>query len=121
DRPIDVSGAVAVSACHYVAGWLETTSLSMPPAKLRALVRLIGAAPHVTPARAPVDAGCESVDRGPPEWSDDGPVVLRFSFADGSTGIVVARIVWCTRWQSYLYAGDAERRLTGALLAALPP
>jgi hypothetical protein len=121
DRPIDVSGAVSVTACHYVAGWLETTAVSMPPVKLRALVRAIDAAPHVTSARAPVDQGCAGLDRGPAQWGDDGPVVLRFTFADGTTGVVVARVVWCTRWQSYVYAGNAERRLTGAVLAALPP
>ena len=121
ERHIDVSGAVGVTTCHYVAGWLETTAVSMPPAKLAALVRAIDQAPHVTSARAPVDAGCEGLNRGPPEWSDDGPVVMRFSFAGGRTAIVVARVVQCTRWQSYLYAGNVERRMTGALLAALPP
>ena len=121
DGRIDVSGAVSVSACHYVAGWLETTAASMPAAKLAALMRAIDAAPHVTSARAPVDRGCEGLAPGPPEWSDDGPVVLRFSFADGTSRIVVARVVECTRWQSYVFSGSVERRMTGALLAALPP
>ncbi len=121
DRPIDISGAVGVRACHYVAGWLVTTATSMPAAKLRALVRAIDAAPVVTSARAPDDAGCARVDRGPPEDSDDGPVVLRFSFAGNRSVVVVARVVMCTRWQSYLYAGDVERRLTGAVLRTLPP
>ena len=120
EQPIDVSGAVSVVACHYVSGWLSATASSMPPAALRTLVRSIGAAPHVTSARAPADTGCEGVDPGPPEYSDDGPVVLRFTFADGHSTVVVARTVYCTRWQSYLYAGDLERRLTGAVLEALP-
>jgi hypothetical protein len=120
DRPIDVSGAVDATACHYVAGWLETTAASMPPATLRALVLAIDRAPHVTTARAPVDRGCEGLDCGPPEWSDDGPVVLRFQLRDGTTKVVVIRVVWCTRWQSYLYSGDLERRLTGAVLVDLP-
>ena len=57
-----------VVACHYVAGWLETTAVSMPPGKLQALVRAIDAAPHVTAARAPVDNGCQNVDGGPPPF-----------------------------------------------------
>jgi hypothetical protein len=121
DRTIDVSNAVGLTACHYVTGWLETTAASMPPRSLRALVDAIDQAPHVTSARAPVDRGCESVDRGPPEYDSDGPVVLRFQLRDGTATVVVVRIVWCTRWQSYLYAGDVMRRLTGAVLLALPP
>jgi hypothetical protein len=120
DRPIDVAGAVSVVGCHYVAGWLETTAASMPAAKLRALVRAVNAAPHVTAARAPDDTGCERVDLGPPALNDDGPVVLRFSLRDGRTVVVVARVVYCTRWQSYLYAGNLERRLTGTVLLAMP-
>lgn len=120
DRSIDVSGAVSVVACHYVSGWLSATAPSMPPGALRVLVRAIDAAPHVTTARAPDDAGCERLDPGPPEYSDDGPVVLRFGFADGRSKVVVVRVVNCTRWQSYLYAGNVERRLTGAVLLALP-
>ena len=121
DRAIDVSGAVAVVACHYVAGWLESTATSMSAAKLRTLVHAIRAAPHVTSARAPEDTGCAGLDPGPPAYSDDGPVVLRFAFADGHSAVVVVRVVNCTRWQSYLYAGNVERRLTGAVLLALPP
>lgn len=120
DRPIDVSGAVSVVACHYLSGWLEAMAASMPPAALRRLARAIDAAPHVTSARSPIDAGCEGLDPGPPEYSDDGPVVLRFTYADGRTAVVVARVVNCTRWQSYLYAGNVERRMTGAFLLALP-
>lgn len=120
DRAIDVSGATAVVTCHYVAGWLESTAAAMPPAGLRALVRAIDTAPHVTSARAPVDAGCEGLQPGPPQYSDDGPVVLRFSFSGGRSVTVVARVVMCTRWQSYVYSGSLERRMTGALLLALP-
>lgn len=120
DRPIDVSGAVGVVACHYVASWLTATAASVPTAKLAALVRAIGAAPHVTSNRAPEDAGCERLDPGSPEYGDDGPVVLRFTFHGGRSRVVVARVVYCTRWQSYLRAGDVERRMTGALLLALP-
>jgi hypothetical protein len=120
DRRIDVAGAVGVVACHYVAGWLEKTVPSMPAAGLRALVRAIDAAPHVTSALAPVDAGCQGLDRGPPEYDDDGPVVLRFSFPGGRSRVVVGRVTYCTRWQSYLYSGDVERRMTGAVLRALP-
>jgi len=121
DRHIDVSGAVGVVACHYVGGWLETTATSVPASQLKALVRAIDAAPHVTTALAPDDQGCQGLDRGPPQYDGDGPVVLRFSFAGGRTSVVVARVSFCTRWQSYLYAGDIERRMTGAVLLALPP
>jgi hypothetical protein len=121
DQAIDVSGAIGAVVCHYVDGWLERTAASMPPPKLRALVHAIGGAPHVTSARAPVDRGCESVRRGPPAYDDDGPVVIRLRWRDGTTKVVVARVVWCTRWQSYVYAGDVKRRVTGAVLLALPP
>jgi hypothetical protein len=120
DRPIDVSAAVAAVACHYVAGWLETTAASISPVQRRALVRAVDRAPQVTTARAPIDRGCETVDRGPRQYSDDGPVVLRFRLRDGTTKVVVARVEWCTRWQSYLYAGNVVRRMTGAVLLALP-
>lgn len=120
DGQLDVSGAVGVVACHYVAGLLETTATSVPAAQLKALVHAIDSAPHITATLAPVDQGCQSVDRGPPQYSDDGPVVLRFSYADGHSKVVVARVSYCTRWQSYLYSGDVERRMTGALLHALP-
>ncbi|MDQ1699470.1 MAG: hypothetical protein QOG34_1333 [Frankiaceae bacterium] len=121
DRPIDVSGAVSVVGCHYIRGWLETTTGPMSGRKLRTLVAAIDAAPPLTTVRAPIDAGCAGLTPGPPEYNDDGPAVLRFIYADGRSTLVVVRVVWCTRWQSYLYAGDVERRLTGAVLLALPP
>jgi hypothetical protein len=121
DQPLEMGVVTAVSGCHYLGGWLESTADSMPAAKLARLVHALEASPRMTKARAPIDSGCERLDPGPPSYSDDGPVVLRLRLADGSLRVVVVRIVMCTRWQSYVASGDIQRRVTGELLLSLPP
>ena len=63
--------------------------------------------------------GCVAVQRQSP--SPVEPMLLTFAYPDGSTRLVVARILWCTRWQSYVTTGSYTRRITPQILTALPP
>ena len=104
--------------CVYVSGWLESNA-RVSGDKLTALVNAVRAAPALTDSQAPDDTNCESV-AGMQDPSDNPPMMLRFDYADSSTWTLVAKINWCTRWQSTISSGSVTRRITGALLLALP-
>lgn len=104
--------------CVYVSGWLET-SARVTGDRLTALVDAVQAAPELTDSQAPDDTNCDSV-AGMQDPSDNPPMMLRFDYADSSTWTLVAKISWCTRWQSAISSGDVTRRIDQRLLLALP-
>ena len=108
----------SATGCVYVSGWLEG-SARVTGDKLTTLVDAVQAAPETTDLRAPDDTNCESV-AGMPDPSGDAPMVLHFDYADSSTWTLVAKISWCTRWQSAISSGDVTRRIDQRLLLALP-
>ena len=108
----------SATGCVYVSGWLEQSD-RVTGDKLTTLVNAIQAAPATTDERAPDDANCESVaNMVTPD--ENPPMVLHFNYSDSSTWTVVAKISWCTRWQSSISSGDVTRRIDQALLLALP-
>ena len=115
-----VPGAPAmVTACGYVDDWLEQTA-TMRGDRLQRLLTALDAAPAPTEERSGDDwPGCVAVQRQSP--SPVEPMLLTFAYPDGSTRLVVARILWCTRWQSYVTTGSYTRRITPQILTALPP
>lgn len=109
----------SAAGCAYAGGWLDMNDV-VAGDDLDALVDAVRAAPETTEQRAPDDANCESVaDMQSPE--DNAPMVLHFDYADGSAWTLVAKINWCTRWQSTISSGDVTRRIDRRLLLALPP
>ena len=125
-RPPDQGGGqvllpgdpTSADACVYVDDWLESTA-HLTGDKLATLINAVRAAPPTTKEQAPDDAGCESV-AGMQEPSDNPPMLLRFDGPDGHW-MLVAKISWCTRWQSTISSGSATRRIDQQLLLALPP
>lgn len=108
----------SATGCVYVSGWLEQSAV-VTGNKLTSLVDAIKAAPETTDRRAPDDTNCESVADSVTA-DQKAPMVLHFGYADTSTWTLVAKISWCTRWQSTISSGDVTRRIDRQLLLALP-
>ncbi|MBV9293544.1 MAG: hypothetical protein JO222_13935 [Frankiales bacterium] len=99
-------------ACYYVDGWLEATG-ELSSAQTSKLVVAIDVAP-----RARISHSCDKVRQG--SYAAPGPMLLQFRYPSQAPVSAVARIFACHGWQSYVSNGRSTRRMTLAVLHAIP-
>jgi hypothetical protein len=99
-------------ACYYVDGWLESSATIGGP-RIRRLAAAIDRSPP-----APVSHSCAGVREG--AFTKPGPMALWFNYDNRAARVVVARIVNCGRWSSFVTNGTQTRRLNREILTEIP-